>query len=154
MQKVIFLYIGRLKTPWIAEGCKHFVSRLGRCMDLKMVEIPASRQLDDEKQKQEESAAILKRLESLEGDVWLLDERGSAMTSTEFAEAMGKSKDAGRTVVFVLGGAYGVTDALRKRANRMLQLSTMTFPHEFCCLVFLEQLYRSCEIRKGSGYHH
>ncbi|MBI1812541.1 23S rRNA (pseudouridine(1915)-N(3))-methyltransferase RlmH [Candidatus Peregrinibacteria bacterium] len=154
MQRVIFLSIGRMKTSWIAEGCKQFTSRLARIIAFTAIEIPASRNFDPQKQVQEESAAILEKLERLKGDVWLLDVCGEEMSSETFAKAVEAAKDAGRTMIFILGGAYGVSDAVRERANAVLRLSPMTFPHEFCCLVFLEQLYRATEIQRGTGYHH
>ncbi|MBI3618471.1 23S rRNA (pseudouridine(1915)-N(3))-methyltransferase RlmH [Candidatus Peregrinibacteria bacterium] len=154
MQRVIFLSIGRMKTSWIAEGCRQFTSRLARVIDFTTVEIPASRNFDPLKQVQEESAAILEKLERLKGDIWLLDVRGKEMSSETFAKAVEVAKDAGRTMIFILGGAYGVSDAVRASADTVLRLSPMTFPHEFCCLVFLEQLYRATEIQRNSGYHH
>ena len=154
MQKVTFLSVGRTKTPWIADGCRHFAQRLSTSIDLHSIEIPASRQLDEDRQRAEESQVILERLDKLDGDVWLLDERGKGMKSVDFSKVLGRAQDSGRPLIFILGGAYGVTDAVRNRATNILQLSQMTFPHEFCCLVFLEQLYRACEILKGSGYHH
>jgi 23S rRNA (pseudouridine1915-N3)-methyltransferase len=154
MQKVVFVFVGRVKTDWIAEGIKHFLFRLDRQMDLTMAELVPSKNVDPMKQREEESRVILKKLDSIDGDVWLLDEKGEGMTSVEFSSALSKEKDKGRTIIFVLGGAYGVSDEVRARSKKILQLSQMTFPHEFCTLVFLEQLYRAAEIQKGSGYHH
>lgn len=97
---------------------------------------------------------ILKSLEKHRGEVWVLDERGKGMSSLEFSQSLGRARDAGDPLTFVLGGAYGLTDAVRDRADRLLRLSEMTFPHELCRLVFLEQFYRANEILKGGGYHH
>jgi 23S rRNA (pseudouridine1915-N3)-methyltransferase len=58
------------------------------------------------------------------------------------------------TLVFCLGGAYGFSDSLRKRANGMLSLSPMTFPHQLARVVALEQLYRACTINNRHPYHH
>ena len=86
--------------------------------------------------------------------MWLLDERGKAMTSPEFAAEMGRAKDMGRELVFVLGGAYGFTEGVRNKIAKKLRLSDMVLPHELCRVVFLEQVYRAGEIGRGSGYHH
>jgi 23S rRNA (pseudouridine1915-N3)-methyltransferase len=88
------------------------------------------------------------------GQFWTLDERGKQMTSIEFAEDLGRLKDRGEPVTFLLGGAYGLSDEARSAAHRTLSLSRMTLPHELCRIVFLEQLYRAIQINKGSGYHH
>jgi len=154
MHHITLLCVGPIKTKWIAEGCAHFLGRLGHAMRMEVVEVPASKQTDPAKQQAEESERLLAVLEKREGDVWVLDERGKAMTSAVFAQALGKLRDTGRPIVFVLGGAFGFTEEVRKRASRILRLSDMTFPHELCRLDFLEQLYRASEILKGSGYHH
>jgi len=154
MQRITLLCVGPIKTKWIAEGCTHFLGRLGHAIQMEVVEVPASKQTDPAKQQAEESERLLEAIGKREGDIWILDERGKAMTSSVFASSLGTLRDAGRTAIFVLGGAYGLTDAVRKRAYRILKLSDMTFPHELCRLVFLEQLYRATEINKGSGYHH
>lgn len=154
MHRITLLCVGPIKTKWIAEGCVHFLGRLGHAIQMEVVEVPASKQTDLLKQHTEESERLLEAITKREGDVWVLDERGKAMTSPVFASFLETARDTGRTVIFVLGGAYGLTDAVRKRAHRVLKLSDMTFPHELCRLIFLEQLYRATEINKGSGYHH
>ncbi|MDD5041443.1 MAG: 23S rRNA (pseudouridine(1915)-N(3))-methyltransferase RlmH [Candidatus Peribacteraceae bacterium] len=154
MQKVTLLCVGSLKFPWVRQGCEEFIGRLRHAFTLDVMEVSASKQTDPAKQQAEESTRLLAALEKREGEVWVLDERGKAMTSVEFSVAIGKARDAGLSIIFVLGGAYGLTDAVRTRADRILTLSDMTFPHELCRLVFLEQLYRASEILKGSGYHH
>jgi 23S rRNA (pseudouridine1915-N3)-methyltransferase len=126
MQKVVFVFVGRVKTDWIAEGIKHFLFRLDRQMDLTMAELVPSKNVDPMKQREEESRVILKKLDSIDGDVWLLDEKGEGMTSVEFSSALSKEKDKGRTIIFVLGGAYGVSDEVRARSKKILQLSQMT----------------------------
>ena len=119
-----------------------------------MIEVPASKQKDPAKQSAEESASILARLKKLDGAVWVLDERGKDMTSVQFSGEIGKFEDRGESVIFILGGAYGLTDAVRGHADRVMRLSATTLPHELCRVVFLEQLYRALQIRKGTGYHH
>lgn len=150
MHSVQLLAVGSPKTSWIREGCQQYLSRVS----LEVLEVPASKQKDPTKQLQEESEALLKKLEKIDGEAWVLDERGDAFTSKGFAEALSEKKDQGIRTTYVLGGAFGLTDAVRQRADRIISLSTMTFPHEMCRLIFLEQLYRAIQINKGTGYHH
>lgn len=131
-----------------------YVQRLRPSVSLTVMELAPSHGKDGPAQQAEESDRLLKMLASMQGDIWVLDETGKGMTSQHFAQEMEKAKDQGTHAVFVLGGAYGFTDAVRKKAHRLLRLSDMTFPHELCRVVFLEQLYRAMEITKGSGYHH
>lgn len=80
----------------------------------------------------------------------LLDEKGRELTSPEFASMLG-----GRAEVdFVLGGPYGVSEAVRKRAADAIALSRMTLTHEMARLLLLEQLYRAMTILRGGRYHH
>ncbi|MBM3231591.1 23S rRNA (pseudouridine(1915)-N(3))-methyltransferase RlmH [Candidatus Peregrinibacteria bacterium] len=151
---ITLLCVGTLKTPWIIAGCTEYLRRIAHDGRLTAIEVPASKQKDPVKQQAEESVALLKKLEKTAGEVWVLDERGKAMTSQVFSDALGVAADHGTSVTFVIGGAYGLTDAVREHADRIVRLSEMTLPHELCRLVFLEQLYRALQIRKGTGYHH
>ncbi|MEK7528325.1 MAG: 23S rRNA (pseudouridine(1915)-N(3))-methyltransferase RlmH [Patescibacteria group bacterium] len=96
---------------------------------------------------------ILKKIK--DGDaVVLLDERGTEYTSVGFADFISKEKDHGAKLVFIIGGAYGVSDSVKARANFKIALSKMTFPHQLVRVFFLEQLYRAFTITAGRGYHH
>ena len=83
----------------------------------------------------------------------LCDERGKSLTSSEFAEWMQKQREAARDVAFLIGGAFGVNDDLRRRAKQLLALAPWTLPHELSRLVLAEQLYRAGTILKGEPYH-
>jgi len=154
MQRIIFLSPGRVKTSWIVSGIEQYVNRLSSAIDLKVIEIPASKQLDPQKHAGEESEALLEKAQKYEGDIWLLDEKGKSMTSVDFAKVVERAKDDGRTLVFILGGAYGLTNAFKRAIDHHIRVSDMTLPHELCQVIFMEQLYRAIEIQKGSGYHH
>lgn len=151
MAKVTLLCVGALKFAWAKDACEQYLLRLGPTVTVK--ELSAGKQRDPGKQMQEESDKLLSALEDCEGPVWVLDERGKEMTSPQFAKEVGAAHDRGETLTFVLGGAYGLIDAVRA-GRKMLRLSSMVLPHELCRVVFLEQLYRAREILKGSGYHH
>lgn len=101
-----------------------------------------------------ESEAILKRINSRD-EVILLDEKGDNYTSTEFAVMIGKKQNTGdRALTFIVGGAFGFGEALYRRADGLIALSKMTFPHQMVRVIFLEQLYRALTILKGEKYHH
>jgi 23S rRNA (pseudouridine1915-N3)-methyltransferase len=153
MQKVVLIAIGRLKESWSRDACAFYADRLKHVLKLEIVELPPSRETDAKRQVEDESRRILKCIEDEDADVWVLDERGKALTSPAFAKEVGHARDDGRTLVFILGGSYGLTDAVRA-AGKQMKLSDMVLPHELCRVVFLEQLYRATEINKGSGYHH
>ncbi|MCY3019781.1 MAG: 23S rRNA (pseudouridine(1915)-N(3))-methyltransferase RlmH, partial [Planctomycetota bacterium] len=86
--------------------------------------------------------------------VYVLDERGTQLSSVGLCELLQKHELHGtKRLMFVLGGAYGVTDAVRRR-GKMLALSRLTLPHELCRALVLEQLYRARTIQHGEPYHH
>ncbi len=154
MQRLTLLAVGKIKTSWINEGCTEYVSRLRGAAKMEVIEVAAGKEKDPTKQREEEGKKLITAAEKLRGEVWVLDEKGERMVSHEFAFFLSQAKDVGRHLVFVLGGAYGLSPDVRKIAKGSIRLSDMTFPHELCRLVFLEQLYRGFEIAKGSGYHH
>ena len=148
--KITLIAVGSLKTPWAKAGCQQYLDRLS----IDLIEVSASKQKDPTKQQEEESASLIKRLEKIEGKIWVLDERGGALASDTLSKDLEKVGDIGDSVVFVLGGAYGLSDLVRKKADRIIRLSDMVLPHELCRVVLLEQIYRSEQITKGTGYHH
>lgn len=82
----------------------------------------------------------------------LLDPQGHTFNSFEFAENVGKAEQAGRDLVFIIGGASGYPAGWREKADLLLSLSTMTFPHEFARVMVAEQIYRAFTILRGHPY--
>ena len=87
------------------------------------------------------------------GEIVACDERGSRMTSSEFAAWLGKLRDAAGSVTFVIGGAFGLDEAVRQRSTRLLAVAPWTLPHEMARLVLTEQLYRAGTLLRGEPYH-
>ena len=84
-----------------------------------------------------------------------MDERGKMHTSTEFAKVLqDKSSYIGKDIIFVIGGAYGFSQAVYDRADSKISLSKMTFSHQMVRAIFAEQLYRAFTIMRGEPYHH
>ena len=144
------LAVGSLKTSWAKDACAQYLGRLG----IEIVELSASKQKDPKKQQKEECEAIVAALEKRAGITWILDERGVELTSTALADQLQNLRDSGQKLTIVLGGAYGLNDAVRAKGDKILCLSSMTLPHELCRVLLLEQLYRADQICKGTGYHH
>ncbi len=102
----------------------------------------------------EEGKIILKALSDRDYVV-LLDERGKELDSIQFAEFIErKLQESMKSIVFVIGGAYGFSPDVYKRGNMQLSLSRMTFSHQMIPLFFTEQLYRAFTIIRGAPYHH
>jgi 23S rRNA (pseudouridine1915-N3)-methyltransferase len=138
------IVVGRVKDLHYQAKINEFMQRLNAFGKVEVVELK-----DDTVEK--ESAAILKQLENERSWVVVLDERGENITSAAWAE---KIKNCDRKIVLVIGGAFGFTEAVRKRADYLLALSKFTVTHEMARLLLVEQLYRACTIIAGKKYHH
>lgn len=153
MQRIRLLTVGQLKTPWIREGCGEYRKRMTPLAFFDIEELPASRENRPEKQVREESDRLLKAFGG-EDVLVILDETGKEVDTVEFSKFLGEKRDHGLSITFVIGGAYGLDDRVRERADLVLSLSKMTLPHELCRLVFLEALYRALDVLRGGKYHH
>ena len=130
--------------------------RIGHYMPFSLVTIPElknTKSLTAQQQKDREGELILKQLQDSD-HVVLLDEHGVERRSIEFAVWIEKKQQALRHLVFVIGGPYGFSEAVYRRANEKISLSKMTFSHQMVRLIFTEQFYRACTIIKGEPYHH
>ena len=101
-----------------------------------------------------EAKAILSSIKK-EDYVVLLDEEGTDMSSISLSSLLtDKMNDATRRMVFIIGGAYGVNNEVKKRSNYIWKLSKLTLPHMLVRLVLIEQIYRALSILQGGKYHH
>lgn len=155
--KIILLLVGKTEVSWLKSGIELYEERLKHYVSFKRIEIPelkATSNLSRQQIKEREGDAIMKCLKQND-ELILLDERGEEFTSEEFATHIEKKSIHGtKNVVFAIGGAYGFSDDLYKRANEMISLSKMTFSHQMVRLFFLEQLYRAYTIINCEPYHH
>jgi len=148
------LLVGRSERGLVTDGVDHYLGRLTRTFLVEQVVLPEAGKGEPAYQQRVESERILAALKPGERVV-VLDERGTHLTSPQFAGRISTWRDQGvRKVVFVIGGAYGMTDEVRQRADLVLSLSAMTFPHQLVRVLFAEQLYRAAAILQGSPYHH
>ena len=152
--RIKLVLVGKTERGHVAEGMAAYLNRLTRTMPVEELVLPEAGRGEPAYQQRVECERILAALKPGERVV-VLDERGRALTSPQFAGQLGKWRDQGvRQVTFVIGGAYGLTDEVRQRADLVLSLSAMTFPHQLVRVLFAEQLYRAFSILQGSPYHH
>lgn len=155
--KITLLTVGKTDKEWVKNGLDIYASRLKRYIPFSLVEIPELKNvssLSKEQIKIREGELILKNIRPAD-DLILLDERGKEYSSMELAKVIqDKISYAGKDMVFVIGGAYGFSEAVYARANSKLSLSRMTFSHQMVRTIFVEQLYRAFTIIKGEPYHH
>ena len=149
--------VGKTDVKWVKEGLDLYVSRLRHYVPFSLVEIPQLKNvsaLTQEQIKEREGELVLKQLNPGDG-VILLDEHGKEYRSVEWADWIRQRlARGGKALVFVIGGAYGFSQAVYDRAEGKVSLSRMTFSHQMVRTIFAEQLYRAFTIIKGEPYHH
>jgi 23S rRNA (pseudouridine1915-N3)-methyltransferase len=145
--------IGRDRSGLFAPAAAEYASRLARYLRLEVVEVPEARKhAGTPRAKDEEGEALLARLGERERVV-LLDERGTEETSAAFARRVERWLARGQDVALVVGGADGLSDAVRARGQETVALSRMTLPHRLARVVLLEQIYRAMTIIRNEPYH-
>lgn len=157
--RITLFAVGRLKAGPEKELAGRYLDRFvksGPAVGLdfaRMIEVAESRASNPETRKREEAALIEKALP--EGALLvLLDERGKALDSETFAQQVGTWRDAGRRdLMLAIGGADGLDPALYQRADLVLNLGKLTWPHQIVRILIAEQLYRAVTILSGHPYH-
>lgn len=155
--KITLLTVGKTDKDWVKLGLDIYLSRLKHYIPFSIVEIPELKNvsaLTKDQIKSKEGELILKNIRPAD-DVILLDEHGKEYSSMELAAIIrDKISYSGKDIVYVIGGAYGFSEAVYKRADSKLSLSRMTFSHQMVRAIFTEQIYRAFTIIRGEPYHH
>ena len=151
--------IGKLKDAYLRDGVAEFVKRMRPYGGITITELNESKIGDkpsDADRKQvvvEEGKRLLKAVPKNAYTV-LLDVYGKTMSSEELAKTIAKLEvDGISDMAFVVGGAFGVSDELRKSVNYKLSFSPMTFTHQMVRLLLVEQIYRASKINRNEPYH-
>lgn len=157
--KITVHAVGRMKTGPERELADRYFERFARSgpgIGLEfsnIVEIPESRAQTASERRRDEGRALQSHLQSGAALV-LLDERGKAFTSEDFAGRLGLLRDGGRRdMVVAIGGADGHDQSLRDQADMIVSFGTMTWPHQLVRVMLAEQLYRAATILSGHPYH-
>jgi 23S rRNA (pseudouridine1915-N3)-methyltransferase len=154
--RITLLVVGKTTDVHIEALIHEYHKRLTHYVPFVLQVIPElknTKSLTVNQQKEAEGELILRAITS-STDLVLLDEHGKDFRSIEFAEYIQKKMSSGRDVVFVVGGPYGFSEAVYRRANGKISLSKMTFSHQMVRLFFIEQMYRAMTILRGEPYHH
>lgn len=148
------LWLGKTRDPWIKQGISEYAGRIGRYLPITLDELKDEKDATAEEGRRKEGERLLKQVTG-QSVLVVLDERGEQMDSRCFAAFIGKHRDNGTPeMVFAIGGAYGFSDEVRSRADKVLALSAMTFTHQMVRPFLLEQIYRACTILNNEPYHH
>ncbi len=155
--KLLFKAIGKPHEPFVKEGVEQFTKRIQHYFPTTWQVVPMPRNagsLQPAALREEEGKLLLQGIQT-EDYVVLLDERGKLLSSESFAQFIQDRANASvRTLIFLTGGAYGVSEPVKKRANFTWSLSPLVFPHQLVRLILAEQVYRACSILHNEKYHH
>lgn len=155
--KMVLCSIGKANEEYIKQGIDEFTKRINNYFSADWLLIPPVKNaasLPEKDLKKEEAKQVMNALQA-DDILILLDERGKQMTSPQLAQLIQqKANESARRIVFLIGGAFGVDEAVFKRANHTLSLSLLVFPHMLVRLIVAEQVYRACTILRNEKYHH
>ena len=152
--KLSLISVGKAHDTYIKEGVDQFTKRIGHYYPIDWQLISPSKLPDPAQIKKAEAASIIKVL-AVTDVLVLLDETGKMLSSPGLAKLIQqKANQSAQRIVFLIGGAYGVDEAIKKRANFTWSLSDLVFPHMLVRLILSEQLYRACSILANEKYHH
>lgn len=145
--KITIVAIGKLKERFLVEGVEEYLKRLRLFSKIEIREIVECRTVDEEGKK------ILAQIPK-DSFVFVLDVAGTAITSENFAEKISDLNLRGiSNITFVIGGAFGLSEEVKKISDFRMSLSEMTFTHQMARLILLEQIYRAFKINRGEPYH-
>jgi len=146
--------VGKANESYIKEGVDQFTKRIGHYYPIDWQLISPSKLTDPAQIKKAEAVSILKALASSDILI-LLDEKGNMLSSPGLAKLIQqKANQSAQRLVFLIGGAYGVDDEIKTRANFTWSISALVFPHMLVRLLLAEQIYRACSILANEKYHH
>ena len=155
--KIKLLAIGKTDNKQLIQLISEYQNRLKHYINFEIEVIPDIKNvknLSEVQQKEKEGALILSKLQNTD-DLVLLDDKGKHFTSIEFSQYLQKKMNSGiKQLVLVIGGPYGFSDTVYKKAIAKISLSKMTFSHQMIRLFTVEQIYRAFTILKNEPYHH
>lgn len=146
--KIKIVTIGKLKEKFLIDGVNEYLKRLKPFSKIEICEIPECKTVEDEGQK---------LLSNVLRDSFLivLDVVGEMLSSEKFAEKISELNLHGVSdITFIIGGAFGLSDEVRRAADFRLSFSKMTFTHQMARLILVEQIYRAFKINRGEPYHY
>lgn len=149
--------LGKANESFIEAGVQYYFGKTKpwNPIELVLLQVPKKSQTNDvARAKQLEEELILKKLQAHHYLI-LLDERGKKLDSIQWSEQFQSLMNQGtKTLVILIGGAFGVSDAVKAKAKQVWSLSPLVFPHQMVRLIVAEQVYRAFSILNNSPYHH
>lgn len=153
--KIAFIFVGGHKEDWLVSLSEAYEKKLKYFCPTEIVRVrPSKQERAERRQKLAEESGVLMRQIKQDDLVILCDEKGESLSSTKMSAKFVKLIERGRPrIVIIIGGAFGVSEELRERADWLWSLSNLTLNHHIAQAVVLEQTYRAFAIWKNLPYH-
>ena len=153
--KLTFLYVETTRASWLEKLREEYATKISRFLPFEYLRVKSpSRSRQDSYIKVKEEFKTISKLLSADSFVILCDEHGQDLDSVQFSKKLQTQIESGKKrIIVIIGGPFGVDEALKQRANWQLKLSSLTLSHTVAQAVMLEQLYRALTIWKGIKYH-
>ena len=155
--KFQFWAIGKNHEPYVKEGVELFTKRISNyyAVEWNLIPMPKNAASFSESELKKKEGETITNLLQKEDYLVLLDENGKQINSEELAKFIRlRGNESIKNIVFLIGGAFGVSEEVKKRANYQWGLSKLVFPHQMVRLILAEQIYRACSINRNEKYHH
>ena len=144
MQKINVVCVGKIKEEFFRDATAEYLKRLSRFAKVEVKELAEGKDLEEEAQ------SIFR---AAKGYVIALCVEGVKLSSEKMASHVKTLCDKGSEITFIIGSPFGLSNAVKDKADLKLSLSDMTFPHQLMRVILLEQIYRAFMINSGSTYH-
>ena len=155
--KIQLWSIGKTHESYVREGVEEFTKRISKYYPVEWKIISSARQTvntEEDNIKKNEAHTIMQALQK-DDYLVLLDENGKQISSPQLALFIeSRANSSVRQVIFLIGGAFGVDENIKTRANFTWSFSQLVFPHQLVRLMLAEQIYRACTIIRNEKYHH
>lgn len=152
-----FWTIGRAHESYVKEGIEMFTKRISNYYPVQwnIIPLPKNAGMMPEPGLKIKEGEIVISLLKKEDYLVVLDERGKQMSSEGLAGFLQqRANESEKNIIFLIGGAYGVSNEVLQRADHRWSLSQLVFPHQLVRLILAEQVYRACSILRNEQYHH
>ena len=157
--KITILCVGKLKEDYLCAAANEYIKRLSGYCSVSVIETPSekipeyARRSDEERIKQTETLRLIKKIPDRDFII-VLDLTGKQLDSLQFSQLLFAQTTNGVCgFTFVIGGSLGLAKAILERADLLLSVSRLTFPHQLMRVILLEQIYRAFKISRGETYH-
>lgn len=144
--------VGKIKEKFLVEAIEEYKKRLSKYTKLEIIEIADESFSDIDKSKEKERENIEKHIN--EKDYLItLEIEGEEVSSEQLAKKLDQTLLINSNIDFIIGGSYGLSEQIKRKANYHLSFSKLTFPHQLFRVLLLEQIYRAFKINNNESYH-